>query len=271
MYDNFEQSTKWILVHEGGYVNHPKDPGGATNMGVIQRTYDAWRRRNNLPTQTVRNIKMDEVLSIYKDQYWDKIMGDYLPNGVDYALYDFAINSGPARAVKFIQRLLGVKEDGVMGNVTLDAIRSKNDIEQLLIDLNYARWNWLQTLRHFKTFGKGWTRRVMGNTVGQQDSDIGVIDRSVKLWKREAGIPMPRYRDDGANARTDDINEKVKRTVEVGEGFTLDNVAKVGAGTIPAWMTAAATLPEGPIQWAFAGIAVLAACVVAFWVFKKLK
>ena len=78
---NFERLTDWVLAHEGGYVNHPDDPGGATNYGVIQRTYDAYRRRKRLSPQSVRAITMDEVRDIYRDQYWDKVWGDHLPAG----------------------------------------------------------------------------------------------------------------------------------------------------------------------------------------------
>lgn len=269
MRDNLVQTTEWILVHEGGYVNHPDDPGGATNMGVIQRTYDGWRRRQGLPTQSVRNITKQEVIKIYKDQYWDKVWGDHLPDGLDYSLYDFAINSGPSRAIKFIQRLVGVKEDGVMGNITFDAIRQRNDIESLIIELNFARWAWLKRLRHYSTFGRGWTRRVMGEQEGVQERDHGVIDRSVMLFKHQSNIPAPKDIDDGSNVRTED--EPLSRTAEIGEGMTIDNVAKVGAGSLPAWMTAAAALPEGPLQWAFAAGAVMVFGVVALWLFRKLK
>lgn len=269
MRDNLELATDWILVHEGGYVNHPDDPGGATNMGVIQRTYDGWLAKKGKPHQNVRNITKPEVIAIYKDQYWDKIWGDVMPNGLDYALYDFAINSGPVRAIKFIQHIVGVKEDGVMGNVTYHAIVARNNIEQLIIDLCFARWAWLKRLRHWKTFGKGWTRRVMGEEEGVQERDHGVIDRGVMLWKEEPNIPAPKAIDDDAGVRTED--EPLKRTAEIAEGINLDNAAKVGAGSLPAWMTAAATLPEGPLQWAFAAGAVMVMAVVAFWLFKKLR
>lgn len=269
MIDNLEKTTEWILVHEGGYVNHPDDPGGATNMGVIQRTYDGWRRRNGLQTQSVRNITKTEVIAIYKDQYWDKVWGDDLPDGLDYALYDFAINSGPSRAVKFIQKIVGVKEDGVMGNITYNAIISKNNVEQLIIDLCYARWNWLKRLRHWNTFGRGWTRRVMGEEEGVQERDHGVIDRGVMLWKKEQNIPAPKEVDDGAGVRTED--EPLSRVAEAKDGLNLDNAAKIGAGSLPAWMTAAAALPEGPLQWAFAAGAFIVMVVVAFWLVKKLR
>lgn len=269
MRNNLEKTTNWILVHEGGYVNHPDDPGGATNMGVIQRTYDAWRSRQGLARQSVRNITKKEVLAIYKDQYWDKVWGDHLPNGLDYTMYDFAINSGSSRAIKFLQRQLGVTEDGVLGNVTLAAVRAKSDIEQLIIDINFARWSWLKRLRHYKTFGKGWTRRVIGEQKGVQERDHGVIDRSVMMWKEERQIPEPRRLDDGSDKRTE--NELLSRTADIGEGMTLENAAKVGAGSIPAWLGAAAALPEGPLQWAIAAGAVMVFAVVALWMFKKLR
>jgi lysozyme family protein len=269
MRDNLMKTTEWILVHEGGYVNHPKDPGGPTNMGVTQRVYDSWRVRNGKPKQSVRNITKKEVISIYKDQYWDKIWGDFLPSGLDYSLYDFAVNSGPTRAIKFIQRLVGVKEDGVMGNVTLGAILSNKNIEKLIIDLNYARWNWLKKLRHFSTFGKGWTRRVMGEKEGVQERDHGVIDRSILLYKQASSIPAPKNLKDGSGVRTEE--EPLKLMEEITEGLTFDNVAKIGAGSLPAWLTAAAALPEGPLQWAFAAGTVMVLFMVALWLFRKLK
>jgi len=269
MKDNLETATNWILVHEGGYVNHPDDPGGATNKGIIQTTYDAFRRRKGLKSRSVKSITNSEVLEIYKDQYWDKVWGDHLPNGLDYAMYDFAINSGPSRAIKFLQELVHVKADGILGNITLDAIRSSDNIESLITDLCYKRWGWLKRLRHYKTFGKGWTRRVMGEEEGFQERDIGVIDRAVMLYRKDLNIPAPRKVNDGSNQKTDD--EPLSRTEEVKDGLTLDNAAKIGAGSLPAWMTAAAALPEGPLQWAFAAGAVMVFGIVAFWLVKRLR
>lgn len=193
MEGNFEETTSWLLVHEGGYVNHPKDPGGATNRGVIQRTYDGYRDRIGRPRQSVRNITEAEVLDIYRTQYWNAIQGDLLPSGLDYSVYDFAVNSGPARAARNLQALLGVKQDGHIGNITLGALRQRNDIQSLIINLCTNRWKWMQTLSTWSTFGKGWTRRVMGNVVQgyQPDTDTGVIDRSMMLFYGSANIESP--------------------------------------------------------------------------------
>lgn len=148
-----------ILKHEGGYVNHPKDPGGATNKGIIQRTYDSWRDRQGQRRQSVRNISDAEVAAIYKRDYWDEVSGDDLPAGVDYAVFDFAVNSGIHRASQFLQRQVGVADDGKIGPATLAAV-AKADAGKLAADLCDARLFWLQRLPHWSTFGKGWGARV---------------------------------------------------------------------------------------------------------------
>lgn len=264
---NFKTCTEWLLVHEGGYVNHPKDPGGATNKGVIQRTYDGYRSRKGLSTQSVRSITMQEVLDIYKSQYWDRIFGDALPSGLDYAMYDYAVNSGPSRAVKDLQKLLGVKVDGVMGNVTLGAIKEKNDIEGLITSLCLKRWNWMKTLKTWSTFGKGWTRRVMGDIVDgvQAGHDSGVIDRSVWLFQGVKEIPAPT---EAAPGKAEE--EDTKATVRAAESINMDNLAKIGGGVVPGAIASASALPDGPLQYAAAAIGIIAALVVAYVVVKKL-
>lgn len=264
---NFDQCTTWVLVHEGGYVNHPKDPGGATNKGVIQRTYDGFRDRMGLPRRSVKEITDAEVWQIYKEQYWDRVFGDALPAGLDYAMYDFAINSGVAKAVKFLQSLLGVSQDGVMGNVTLGAISRKNDIQGLIEALCLKRWNWMKTLSTFSTFGKGWTRRVMGDIVEgvQAGKDSGVIDRSVWLFEGKTDIAAPKMEAPGKAEEED-----TKVTVRAVESINMDNLAKIGGGFVPGAIASASALPDGPLQYAAAAIGIIAALVVAFVVVKKL-
>src|SRR5690349_1648581 len=103
---NFDASLAAVLHHEGGYVNHPRDPGGATNKGVTQKTYDNWRVDHGLPPQSVRLITPAEVMAVYKRRYWDAVKGDSLPAGLDYCLFDLAVNSGPVRAITFLQEAL---------------------------------------------------------------------------------------------------------------------------------------------------------------------
>lgn len=154
---NFEKSLALVLEHEGGYVNHPKDPGGATMKGVTQAVYDAYRNMRKRPIQSVKFITDEELRAIYKFQYWDRVHGDFLPKGLDYAVFDFAVNSGVGRASKYLQAVLGVAQDGVIGARTLAAITSPRKTINALCD---RRMGFLRNLKTFMTFGRGWTRRV---------------------------------------------------------------------------------------------------------------
>jgi lysozyme family protein len=158
---NFKPSLASVLVHEGGYSNHPKDPGGATMKGVTQRVYDAYRRNAGKELQTVRNIFPDEVEAIYYQQYWLAVRADNLPSGLDYAVFDYAVNSGPSRAIKHLQEVLGVTADGIMGNVTI-ARASEPVIKDKIRALCERRMLFLKGLPTWGTFGKGWSRRVDG-------------------------------------------------------------------------------------------------------------
>jgi len=161
MKDNFKQALAAVLKHEGGYVNHPKDPGGATNKGIIQTTYDSARKRWGYSTRSVKFITDDEVALIYRTMYWDAVAGDDLPSGVDYAMFDFAVNSGPYRAIRSVQLVLNILTDGKMGPVTLNAIKAQPPA-RLITSLCDYRMAFLRGLSHWPTFGKGWSSRVVG-------------------------------------------------------------------------------------------------------------
>lgn len=184
----------WIGLSEGGYVNHPKDPGGATDRGITQRTYDAWNRLHGRPLRPVRGISKDEADAILVSQYFTPVKFDQLPSGLDYAVVDFAVNSGTSRAAKELQKLLGVAVDGVIGNLTLAAI-SGRDIPELIREYCAARMRYLRGLKTWSTFGDGWSIRVEGKTPGFQVLDIGVIDRATMLARKSvansADIPPP--------------------------------------------------------------------------------
>ncbi|WDR02762.1 glycosyl hydrolase 108 family protein [Devosia algicola] len=166
MAERFATCLALVLKLEGGYVDNPNDPGGATNRGITRRTLAAWRQIRpwaDLAKTEVKSLSRAEAAQIYRANYWDVIRGDALVPGLDLALFDFAINSGPGRAVKTLQRLLGVVADGVIGVRTLAAIDDKiaaagasNLVRQLCAD----RLVFLQTLSTFAHFGVGWTRRV---------------------------------------------------------------------------------------------------------------
>lgn len=157
MISNFDKSLELVLKHEGGFSDHPSDPGGKTMKGVTQAVYDAYRKTRARPVQSVKFITDDEVKAIYRFQYWDRVQGDLLPAGLDYAVFDFAVNSGVGRASKYLQAVLGVAQDGVIGAKTLAAIQSPRNTINALCD---RRMGFLHGLRTFWRFGKGWTRRV---------------------------------------------------------------------------------------------------------------
>lgn len=159
MQSNFEQAYRWVLQHEGGVSAHRLDPGGLTNKGITQRTYDAFRAGVGASKQSVRAIGDDEVARIYREQYAKPIWFDRLPSGVDYALFDFAVNSGVSRAVKMIQGTVGVRQDGIMGNQTLAAIRAYG-ATSLILALCDARLAFVRRLKTWPTFGRGWQKRI---------------------------------------------------------------------------------------------------------------
>lgn len=158
MLENWENSFAAVLKHEGGYVNDPRDPGGRTNLGVTQRAWEAYWNRNVTEAE-MRALTPNIVKPFYKAMYWDKIKGDQLPAGVDYAAYDLAVNSGVGRAAKYLQQIAGVTADGAIGPKSLEAIKAC-DPEQVVDALCDMRLDFLKRLPTFETFGKGWSRRV---------------------------------------------------------------------------------------------------------------
>lgn len=158
MKDNFEKCFQLVLVHEGKYVNDPRDPGGRTNLGVTQRAWEAWVG-HPVNEEFMRTLTADKARPFYKSQYWDKIRGDDLPAGIDYVVYDFAVNSGVNRAAKYLQQIAGVTADGAIGIKSLAAISACNPAETVdaVCDM---RMNFLKRLPNFENFGKGWRSRV---------------------------------------------------------------------------------------------------------------
>ena len=159
MKENYKSALAAVLKFEGGYSNHPSDPGGPTMRGVTQATYDGWRKKHGLATQSVRNISDAEIEAIYRRDFWDVIHGDDLPSGLDGAVFDLAVNSGPSRAIKMLQRVLGVPVDGIIGPQTLAAANANPRACGELCD---ARLAFMQRLKTWPVFGKGWSARVAG-------------------------------------------------------------------------------------------------------------
>lgn len=151
-----------VLKNEGGFVNHPKDPGGATNLGVTKATYEAWIKKK-VTIEDMKKLTVEKVTPIYKKKYWDVVKGDDLPKGLDLSVFDFGVNAGPARAAKMLQRMVGTKDDGKIGPATLKAVNeyiNKYSLSYAIKTYANARREYYRSLSTFNTFGRGWLRRV---------------------------------------------------------------------------------------------------------------
>jgi len=158
MKKNFDQALALVLKSEGGWVHHASDPGGETNKGVTKRVWEAWIGRPCKPGE-MKTLTNEQVAPLYRKNYWDAIFGDDLPAGVDYAVFDFAVNAGPQQAKKTIQRALGVNADGSIGPITLAAIKDA-DGSKLLRAFSAEKEKFYRGLPTFGTFGKGWMNRI---------------------------------------------------------------------------------------------------------------
>lgn len=162
MITNWDRAFDLVLKSEGGYVNDNADHGGETNLGV---TRAAWGEYKGRPIRDgeMRQLTRDMVKPFYKSRYWDKVRGDDLPAGLDYAVFDFAVNAGPGRAAKFLQRAVGVAEDGMIGPATMAAVKRTNAAE-VLAQFSAAKESFYKGLVDRdpaqRRFIKGWLARV---------------------------------------------------------------------------------------------------------------
>ena len=155
--NNFDDCLKLILHHEGGYVNHPKDPGGETNLGVTKRVYEEWGGTKNM-----RDLTVEDVAPIYKKNYWDRVKADQIPEGLNLCVFDWAVNSGTGRAAKKLQGMIGTTVDGGIGPNTLRALKmycETEGVEAAISEYTKIRQEFYESLSTFDTFGRGWTRR----------------------------------------------------------------------------------------------------------------
>lgn len=268
MRDNREIVQGWIGLSEGGYVNHPKDPGGATDRGITQATYNAYLRRKGMSQRPVKGISKAVAEEIIYEQYMRPIWFDELPAGLDYAMADYAVNSGPARAVKEIQRIVKVTADGVMGNKTLAAIKAR-PTEDLIFALCAARMRFLRGLRTFSTFGRGWTTRVVGRQEGFQANDIGVLDRAVKMHR--AYKQPTQHKVVNIEAPVAAGPQKANPD-DVADAAVMKDLVKDPLAAVPVIGALAPMLSgTGPVQIAIAVVLVMAAGYILFTRLKKEK
>jgi len=162
MHDNFPAALKRTLKYEGGYSNNPADPGGPTMKGVTLNRYSAFLGRQ-ATVDELKAIPESHLLAIYSSGYWDLCKCDSLPPGLDACVFDWAVNSGPGKAVKALQRLSGATPDGVVGPKTLAAVTAwvrSHGLKNCIALYQNERMEYVESLATFPVFGKGWTRRV---------------------------------------------------------------------------------------------------------------
>jgi lysozyme family protein len=158
MNTNWQKSFELMLQSEGGFVNHPSDPGGMTNLGVTKATWESWVGRE-VDEAEMRGLTPEMVEPLYKERYFDAVRGDELPMGLDYLMFDFAVNAGAGRAIKTLQTAVGVTPDGGFGPMTMAAVQSVDPVE-LIERFSQAKEDFYRSLTTFSTFGKGWLNRV---------------------------------------------------------------------------------------------------------------
>lgn len=158
MKENWEVALQALLHHEGGFSNHPRDPGGMTNLGVTKKVWEEFVGRE-VTEDEMRALTPEAVAPLYRQRYWDAVHGDSLPAGVDLCVFDCCVNSGPVQSSRFLQRAVGVNPDGKIGPQTLAAVAAL-DPHDVIEKFTQIREAFLRDLPTFVYFGKGWLIRT---------------------------------------------------------------------------------------------------------------
>jgi len=229
----FNEVLKETLRWEGLYSNDPHDSGGATMRGVTTARYRAYRKSKGLPHQSVRKIADKELREIYSKYYWKPVWGEQLPDGLDLAVFDFGVNSGPSRAIRFLQSALGVRADGEMGPITLGAIEAA-DVEEKTKQVCDARLTFVRGLDNYWRFGRGWENRIKGirrAAVERAGADDAPLD----------SVPEPMVdgnKQSAEQGRAD--TEKTRVNPKVAGGLAAGGASAVGAA-------AKTSIPAAPV------------------------
>ena len=154
---NFDKCMSMLLEHEGGYSDDSRDSGGKTNLGVTKRVYDEFHGVD-ATEEEMRGLTKADVTPIYRRNYWDRCKCHDLPSGIDWAVFDFAVNAGTGRAAKTLQRAVGAEEDGSIGPLTLMLVK-KHESTNVINRMAVYREEFYRSLSNFDHFGRGWLRR----------------------------------------------------------------------------------------------------------------
>ena len=158
MTGNFKNCLDLVLKSEGGYVNHPSDPGGMTNLGITKRSLEEWLG-HDVDEKFMRKLTPEIAAPFYEQKYWRPCYGEVLPRGLDFVVFSMGVNAGPGRSVKLLQQALGCVPDGVIGPRTRELISNSN-CATLITKFSEARREYYRALKNFPVFGKGWLARV---------------------------------------------------------------------------------------------------------------
>jgi len=227
MKSNFKSSLSHVLVHEGGWANHPKDPGGATMKGVTLITFRRHFGKDKTKSD-LRNITDEQLEKIYRKGYWDKCHCDDLPSGLDYAVFDAAVNSGSRRSAKWLQWSIGAVADGHIGDKTIATLRGC-DAVGLCRSVTGARLAFLQKLRTWATFGGGWGKRVaMVEIISTRMADTSNRSLPPTIKKGSKGgwvLKVQSFFGVKESGKFDSVTEDALKLWQEANGLTVDGIA----------------------------------------------
>src|SRR5215213_7345945 len=243
--NSYPESIRRLLASEGGYVNHPSDPGGPTNFGITLGDYRKYVKADATAAD-VRAMRVEEAQVIYREKYWGAIRCDELPAGVDYCLFDYAVNSGTGRVPKVLQRVLGVAVTGRVDDATLAAVR-RQDASALIQAICDERMRFLQGLKTWPVFGKGWSKRVADVRVAA----LAMADKAAGRAPIRSGAPATR----APGKAVVPVNDAARNGTAGGAIATGGAAAQQSAAGGVDWITIAlivvATLVVAAGAWAF--------------------
>lgn len=266
MRESLPVALKLMFGAEGGYSNRSTDAGGPTKYGITAKTLAA-HRGHPVTAADVQALTLAEAQAIYEQSYWSQSGGDVLPVGLDYAAFDTGVMSGPNRAVKMLQQVVGVTPDGWIGEQTLSAVRDYPDGIVALIEAYCdARMKFLRSIKGktgWATNGRGWTIRVTGvDPEGRYKATPGVVGNAIAMAEQGAPKNMASSAADaGGNSKAEPAQRSPWLNPEVilpGAGAALGGAGTLFSGT-------------GPAQWALAGVIVVAGALGAWLVVQHMK